>query len=91
MKEIFSDNLGYSVNCILMDGKEISEDSLERSVACFAAAMEPRRRDENRMTRHGELLASFRYVAAAVCLRQMDRMPAVGELFVPFNGIAIPN
>ena len=70
MKQRFNDDLGYIVNCILMKGTERSEDGLARSIACFKAGLETRTKA---FKMDGELV-SFRYVAAAVCLKEVDRV-----------------
>ena len=58
-----------TVNCIVKDGDEYSKESLERSIACLAVSLE-----ERKGGRRGEQLLSFKYVAAAVCLRELERM-----------------
>jgi hypothetical protein len=72
MKEKFEEDSAFIVNCILKDGAERSEESLERSLACFAASLEER----IVFKKHGQLL-SFKYIAAAVCLREVERLPGV--------------
>jgi hypothetical protein len=69
MKERFNDDLGYIVNCMVKD-TEGSEDGLARSIACFKAGLETRAK----ASKTGRELVSFRYVAAAVCLKEMDRV-----------------
>jgi hypothetical protein len=71
MKERFNEDLEYIVNCILKDGNERSEESLARSMACFRVGLEP----GTRSLRSGkEKMVSFGYVAAAVCMKEVERM-----------------
>jgi len=70
MKEKFDEDAGFIVNYILKEDSEWSEESLERSMACLAVSLE----DGPVHKRWGRLL-SFKYVAAAICLREVERMP----------------
>ncbi|ERF76596.1 hypothetical protein EPUS_05869 [Endocarpon pusillum Z07020] len=70
MKERFNDDLGYIVNCIAKDGNERSEESLARSIACFEVGLEA----EKKGLRAGGEFVSFKYVAAAVCMREVDKV-----------------
>jgi hypothetical protein len=70
MKDKFEEDALFIVNCIVKDGTEWSEESLKRSMACLAVSLEP-----PRTYRKGEQLLSFKYVAAAVCLREVERLP----------------
>jgi len=70
MKEKFERDVTFTINCILKDpvtGKE-SEESLERSIACLAVAME-----ENIPRKKVGVLRSFAYIAAAVCLKEVEK------------------
>lgn len=69
LKEKFEQDSAFFVNCIVRDGDDYSEESLERSIACLAVSLE-----ERNGGRRGEQLQSFKYVAAAVCLREVERM-----------------
>jgi hypothetical protein len=69
MKERFNDDLAYIVNCIVKNGTERSEESLERSIACLKVGLET----GTRGLKTGGELVSFRYVAAAVCLKEVER------------------
>ncbi|KAG0650821.1 RNA-dependent RNA polymerase 1 [Hyphodiscus hymeniophilus] len=69
LKEKFDTDSAFFVNCIVKDGDEYSDESLERSLACLSVSLE-----EREGVRRGEQLLSFRYVAAAVCLREVERM-----------------
>ncbi|KAE8441828.1 hypothetical protein EG329_004281 [Mollisiaceae sp. DMI_Dod_QoI] len=73
MKEKFDEDTLAIVNCIIRDGDEWSSQSLEMSMACLAAGLEddPQRQ---RVGNCGEYLLSFKYVAAAVCLREVQRL-----------------
>lgn len=70
MKERFNDDLGYIVNCIVKDGNERSEESLARSLACVEVGLETGTRG---LKTRGELV-SFRYVAVAVCMKEVERV-----------------
>jgi len=70
MKEKFERDVAFIISCIVKDpttGKE-SEEALERSIACLALAME-----EKVPRRKVGVLRSFLYVAAAVCLKEVER------------------
>jgi hypothetical protein len=71
LKEKFDVDAAYFVNCIVRDGAEHSDEALERSMACLAVSL------EDRSSRSREQLLSFKYLAAAVCLREVDRLPGV--------------
>jgi hypothetical protein len=71
MKEKVEENNRYTVDCILKDGKEYSEEALERSLACLAVSLE-----DSGKRRKKDSLLSFKYLAASVCLRQVDRFVA---------------
>ncbi|KIX09610.1 uncharacterized protein Z518_00690 [Rhinocladiella mackenziei CBS 650.93] len=70
MKERFNDELNYIVNRIVKDGPNKAQESLERSMACLQVALE---KDLGGSKRR-ENLVSFGYVAAAICLKEMERM-----------------
>jgi hypothetical protein len=78
MKERFNRELGYIVNCIVREeggdaGSGKSDESLERSMACLAASLESGSRTATPATgSRQETLVGFGYVAAAVCLREMQ-------------------
>jgi hypothetical protein len=69
MKDKFEEDALFIVNCIVKDGTKWSGESLERSMACLAVSLEDRR-----TYRKQEQLLSFKYVAAAVCLREVERI-----------------
>jgi len=71
MKERFDEDAAFIVNCIVKDGAKWSEESLERSMACLSVSVE----DKNPFRRRDQLL-SFKYVAAAVCLREVEKLPS---------------
>ncbi|PQE18699.1 hypothetical protein CJF30_00009697 [Rutstroemia sp. NJR-2017a BBW] len=73
MKEQYDEDATYVINCIIKDKDEYSEEALERSIACFAASLEDH--DSNR--KRSEEVVSFKYLAAAVCLREMERVPGL--------------
>lgn len=70
MKGRFDREASYFVDAILQghDGHGRREEALERSLACLAVAMEE---PGIRINRVGEL-QSFKYVAAAICLKQIE-------------------
>jgi len=72
MKEKFEEDSLFIVNCIVKDGDKWSDESLERSMACLAVSLEDRP-----IYKGKEQLLSFKYVAAAVCLKEMERIPGL--------------
>jgi hypothetical protein len=79
MKEKFERDLGFTVHCVVEGSEgEGKEEALERSIACLAVAMENTEPVWERVGR----LESFRYVAAAVCLGEIERFQTdLGSLF----------
>ncbi|TGO38954.1 hypothetical protein BHYA_0063g00010 [Botrytis hyacinthi] len=73
MKEKYDENAAFIVNCIIKVNDEYSDEALERSIACFAVSLDDRKRKGAR----DEPLKSFRYLAAGVCLREMERVPGL--------------
>lgn len=69
MKEKFDEDAAFIVNCIVKDGSEPTNEALERSMACLAVSLEHKTSHKRR-----EQLLSFKYVAAAVCLREVERL-----------------
>jgi hypothetical protein len=69
LKEKFDSDALFFVNNIIKDGDIRSEEALERSMACLSVSLE--HRDQHKK---GKQLQSFKYVAAAVCLKQVDVM-----------------
>ena len=67
MKDKFEEDSLFIVNCILKEDGDWSEDPLERSMACLAVSLEP----PKKYRKHEQLL-SFKYVAAAICLREVE-------------------
>lgn len=70
MKEKFDEDTIMITNAILKDGDQDSNQGLEMSMACLAASLE----DDQSVKRGGEHILSFKYLAAAVCLREVERM-----------------
>jgi hypothetical protein len=70
LKEKFDEDAAYLFKSITRDGDEYSDEALERSMACLAVSLEDRSLGR-------EELQSFKYVAAAVCLREVDRLYVV--------------
>ncbi|KAM3066365.1 hypothetical protein ACMFMG_003126 [Clarireedia jacksonii] len=73
MKEKYDADANYVIDCIIRDKAEYSEEALERSIACFAASLE----DQGTGKKRAEEVVSFKYLAAAVCLREMERVPGL--------------
>jgi hypothetical protein len=73
LKEQFDVDAAYFVNCIVRDGADYSDEALERSMACLAVSLEDDALAVARGSR--ERLQSFKYLAAAVCLREVERLP----------------
>lgn len=72
MKEKFDADASYYVECIVNNDEGMrAEDALERSMACLAAYLE-RQKSFVGAGRNGDMLVSFGYVAAAVCLRELE-------------------
>jgi hypothetical protein len=67
MKEKFDEDSSFIVNCILKDGDEWSEEALARSIACFSVGLKDNKKREQ--------LSSFKFLAAAVCLREVNKLP----------------
>lgn len=70
MKEKFEEDTSFIVNSITKDGDEYSAEALAKSIACFAVSLE----DTNSYNRR-EQLSSFKYLAAAVCLKEINKLP----------------
>ena len=74
MKEAFDRDVAYIVSCIVGSPDirdERSLGALGRSIACFSVSLE----ELTRLPmggRRNEPLVSFRYLTAAVCLRELD-------------------
>ncbi|CZR68497.1 related to RNA-directed RNA polymerase [Phialocephala subalpina] len=76
MKEALNRDVSYIVGCIRgpnEDDDERSDEALARSIACFSVSLGEVPRVMMGV-RKKEALVSFRYIAAAVCLRGMDRV-----------------
>lgn len=73
MKEEFDLDAAFIVGCIQTkdDEDENDENGLERSMACLAVSFEERKTGGS--FKKGKPLVSFGYIAAAVCLKELDR------------------
>lgn len=71
MKEQVDRDIAFFVGCILYGDYEKGnrDEAFERSIACLAVAME----EPGRMAEGMGVLESFRYVAAAVCLNELEK------------------
>lgn len=78
LRDHLNSNMTYIVNRIIKDGHEESEDRLERSAACFVVSLESATGSQDSRGR-SEGLVSFRYVAAAVCLREIEKSRSRGR------------
>lgn len=72
MKEKHDREVAYTVQCILQGEEQDSskQEALERSLACLDVAVHERRT----FKRFGKLV-SFTWVAAAVCLKEIEKLP----------------
>jgi hypothetical protein len=68
MRESFADDVAYTRNRIRMNEEGSSDEALPRAIACLAVAM---KEPGLKMGKDARLL-SFRYVAAAVCLEEIE-------------------
>jgi len=84
MKERFEKDAVFLINNIVKDGAEPSMEALERSVACFKVSFEI-----GRIRKKSEQLVSFKYVAAALCLSEIERC-SCGRLRVLLHDRFIP-
>ncbi|EKD15408.1 uncharacterized protein L3040_001776 [Drepanopeziza brunnea f. sp. 'multigermtubi'] len=72
MKEAFDRDAGFVVDCIIYDEEgEYAENALEKSMACLSVCL-GQGSAFVRAGRDSEVLVSFGYLAAAVCLREME-------------------
>ncbi|KAI9048250.1 hypothetical protein LZ554_008045 [Drepanopeziza brunnea f. sp. 'monogermtubi'] len=73
LKEQFEGDSLWITNYILRDGEDWSEEALARTLACFCVSL------EDRPTTHSaeEQLVSFKYLAASLCLREVDKISKV--------------
>ena len=69
MKDKFDRDVTYVVDWITKNEDGVRDlESLERSIACLSVAMEKEGHTSNAVG-----LESFKYVAAAVCLKEIER------------------
>jgi hypothetical protein len=69
MKDKFERDVAFTINCITKGSQEDEKyEALERSIACLAVAVE----ELEDMGKRVRKLESFRYVAAAVCLGEVE-------------------
>jgi hypothetical protein len=67
MKERFQRDIAFIIDNIAKDGAKPSIQALERSLACFEVSFEDGRASP------GADLISFKYVAAALCMREIEQ------------------
>ncbi|KAF4629048.1 hypothetical protein G7Y89_g9100 [Cudoniella acicularis] len=79
LKERVDEDTAFIVDCILKDDGELSEEALPRSMACLAVSLE-----ERIMFKRQEQILSFKYVAAAVCMREAEKLPGF-EVLPPLD------
>ena len=71
MKEKHDRDVAWTVMCITRgDDDDSGEEALERSIACLNVAC-----NTERVRKKVGTLVSFGWIAAAVCLREVERMP----------------
>lgn len=73
LKERFDEEALQIISWITKDDEEFSPEALERSIACLAVSLEEGH--TNKTWRHGDHIVSFKYIAATVCLREVERLP----------------
>jgi hypothetical protein len=72
MKEAFDRDAGFVVDCIINDEEgEYAENALEKSMACLSVCLGEGSAFVS-AGRYSEVLVSFGYLAAAVCLKEME-------------------
>ncbi|KAH0536953.1 hypothetical protein FGG08_006218 [Glutinoglossum americanum] len=78
MKEKFDQDVSFIIDYIINDNEDGIGDgeSLERSIACFAVAMEDGVPGEGTGA-----LESFKYIAAAVCLKEVEKFQGWSSTF----------
>jgi hypothetical protein len=83
IKERFEADVAFTVDCIIK-GSDLdaphSDEALERSIACLDVGLE-----EGQTVEKVGKLESFRYVAAAVCLREVEKFQVRYGIPVPLN------
>ncbi|KAL5318216.1 hypothetical protein ACEPPN_013275 [Leptodophora sp. 'Broadleaf-Isolate-01'] len=71
MKEAFDRDAGFVVGCMVNDDDgEHADEALERSMACLAESLDGTSGVGG--GRNSDVLVSFGYIAAAVCLREIE-------------------
>jgi len=68
LKERFDESVASVVDLMIRDDGEIAQDSLERAMACLHVALGP-----GVLTKYNQPLLSFKYIAAAVCLKEVEK------------------
>ena len=77
MKEKHDRDVAWTVLCITRgDDDDSGEEALERSIACLDVAC-----NTEKVWKKAGTLVSFAWIAAAVCLREVERMPG-GETLI---------
>ena len=76
MKEKHERDVAYTVLCITQgEGDKSGKEALERSVACLYTAS-----TTMRVRKKVGALVSFSWIAAAICLKEVERLPGPGVL-----------
>lgn len=78
MREKFEEDVTFTVERIVGRVGDRAEDSLERSIACLSLSVEREEREgertyDRRYERSAGRLRSWGWVAASVCLREVER------------------
>jgi hypothetical protein len=78
MRERFDRDVSFVVDCITKGNEDgvRDDEALERSIACLAVAME-----NEALGKEVGILASFKYIAAAVCLKEIERFQGWSSTF----------
>jgi hypothetical protein len=76
MREEFDRHVAHTVDSIRMDNEGNTHEALPRAVACLAVGVE----EEGYRVRKVGYLKSWKYVAAAVCLEELEKFIPGGFL-----------
>jgi hypothetical protein len=76
MREEFDRHVAHTVDSIRMDNEGNSHEALPRAIACLAVSVE----EEGYRMRKIGFLKSWKYVAAAVCLEELEKFTPRGFL-----------
>jgi len=81
MRDQFDRSVTFIVDCITKNEEGIKDnESLARSIACLSVAMEKKDHTSDTV-----VLRSFKYVAAAVCLKEIERFQCWSAWYLVFK------